>query len=80
MKQSGESREDPFTPHLAALAVFDDLGVVVGRNRRARELLGRPVAAVIGRPGRAAGSGRRTCGTAAGSSWRWASGPSRTLA
>ncbi|WP_191874998.1 SpoIIE family protein phosphatase [Streptomyces filipinensis] len=50
MKESGESHDDPFAPHLAALAVLDDRGVVVGWNRRAEELLGHPVAAVIGRP------------------------------
>ncbi|MFF7353917.1 SpoIIE family protein phosphatase [Streptomyces filipinensis] len=50
MKESSESHDDPFAPHLAALAVLDDRGVVVGWNRRAEELLGHPVAAVIGRP------------------------------
>ncbi|MEU6589999.1 SpoIIE family protein phosphatase [Streptomyces sp. NPDC046881] len=45
----GEGHDDPFAPHLAALAVLDDRGVVVGWNRRAQELLGHPDAAVLGR-------------------------------
>ncbi|MFG2264288.1 SpoIIE family protein phosphatase [Streptomyces sp. NPDC048720] len=50
MTEFSEGRDDPFTPHLAALAVLDDRGVVVGWNRRAQELLGHPGTAVIGRP------------------------------
>ncbi|MEV5879455.1 SpoIIE family protein phosphatase [Streptomyces sp. NPDC052101] len=50
MKEFSESHDDPFAPHLAALAVLDDRGAVVGWNRRAEELLGHPAAAVIGRP------------------------------
>lgn len=49
MKEFSESHDDPFAPHLAALAVLDDRGAVVGWNRRAQELLGHPAAAVIGR-------------------------------
>ncbi|MGW2446452.1 SpoIIE family protein phosphatase [Streptomyces sp. NPDC001675] len=50
MTEFSEGQDDPFTPHLAALAVLDDRGVVVGWNRRAQELLGHPDTAVIGRP------------------------------
>ncbi|MCZ0984643.1 SpoIIE family protein phosphatase [Streptomyces diastatochromogenes] len=50
MKEFNESHDDPFALHLAALAVLDDRGVVVGWNRRAQELLGHPDTAVIGRP------------------------------
>src|SRR5690242_20371314 len=50
MKEFSESHDDPFAPHLAALAVFDDRGAVVGWNLRAQELLGHPAEAVIGRP------------------------------
>ncbi|MEU2715649.1 SpoIIE family protein phosphatase [Streptomyces sp. NPDC007205] len=50
MQEFSKSHDDPFAPHLAALAVFDDRGTVVGWNRRAQELLGHPAAAVIGRP------------------------------
>ncbi|WP_435210394.1 SpoIIE family protein phosphatase [Streptomyces sp. bgisy034] len=42
--------DDPFALHLAALAVLDDRGTVVAWNRRAKELLGHPDTAVIGRP------------------------------
>ncbi|MGX1886271.1 SpoIIE family protein phosphatase [Streptomyces sp. NPDC055287] len=45
-----ESRDDPFALHLAASAVLDDRGAVVGWSQRARELLGYPETAVIGRP------------------------------
>ncbi|MGP3950204.1 SpoIIE family protein phosphatase [Streptomyces sp. 7N604] len=45
-----ESRDDPFALHLAASAVLDDRGTVVGWSRRAQELLGYPATAVIGRP------------------------------
>jgi PAS domain S-box-containing protein len=47
-----ESRDDPFALHLAASAVLDDRGTVVGWSRRAQELLGYPATAVIGRPAR----------------------------
>ncbi|MFG2602277.1 SpoIIE family protein phosphatase [Streptomyces sp. NPDC048514] len=50
MKEPSESHDDPFAPHLAAVAVLDDRGAVVGWNRRAQELLGHPATAVIGRP------------------------------
>ncbi|MFI9251755.1 SpoIIE family protein phosphatase [Streptomyces sp. NPDC053069] len=50
MTELSESQDDPFIPHLAALAVVDDRGVVVGWNRRAQELLGHPETAVLGRP------------------------------
>ncbi|MFI7413070.1 SpoIIE family protein phosphatase [Streptomyces sp. NPDC049627] len=50
MTELSESHDDPFAPHLAALAVLDDRGVVVGWNRMAEELLGHPDTAVIGRP------------------------------
>ncbi|MFE1863050.1 SpoIIE family protein phosphatase [Streptomyces anandii] len=50
MTERSESHDDPFALHLAALAVLDDGGVVVGWNRRAQDLLGHPAAAVIGRP------------------------------
>ncbi|MGW3151196.1 SpoIIE family protein phosphatase [Streptomyces sp. NPDC001177] len=50
MTELSESHDDPFAPHLAALAVLDDRGAVVGWNRRAEELLGYPDTAVIGRP------------------------------
>ncbi|MGY1577930.1 SpoIIE family protein phosphatase [Streptomyces sp. MN13] len=49
MTELSESHDDPFAQHLAALAVLDDRGVVVGWNRRAQELLGHPDTAVIGR-------------------------------
>ncbi|MEU9015387.1 SpoIIE family protein phosphatase [Streptomyces sp. NPDC048479] len=45
-----ESRDDPFAVHLAALAVLDDRGTVVGWSRQAQDLLGYPETAVIGRP------------------------------
>ncbi|WP_327321375.1 SpoIIE family protein phosphatase [Streptomyces sp. NBC_01210] len=45
-----ESRDDPFAVHLAASAVLDDRGTVVGWSRRAQDLLGYPETAVIGRP------------------------------
>ncbi|MFG3207706.1 SpoIIE family protein phosphatase [Streptomyces sp. NPDC048192] len=48
--EPGASHDDPFAPHLAALAVLDDAGTVVGWSRRAEELLGHPATAVIGRP------------------------------
>ncbi|MEU3859476.1 SpoIIE family protein phosphatase [Streptomyces sp. NPDC028722] len=50
MTELSESHDDPFALHLAALAVLDDRGVVVGWNRRAQELLGHPDTDVIGRP------------------------------
>ena len=50
MTELSASHDDPFAPRLAALAVLDDRGAVVGWNRRAEELLGHPGAAVIGRP------------------------------
>lgn len=50
MTELSESHDDPFAPHLAALVVLDDRGVVVGWNRRAQELLGHSDTAVIGRP------------------------------
>ncbi|MFE9438558.1 SpoIIE family protein phosphatase [Streptomyces sp. NPDC006602] len=50
MTELSESHDDPFALHLAALAVLDDRGTVVGWNRRAQELLGYPDTAVIGRP------------------------------
>ncbi|MFD9465837.1 SpoIIE family protein phosphatase [Streptomyces sp. NPDC060027] len=50
MTEFSASHDDPFAPRLAALAVLDDRGAVVGWNRRAEELLGHPGAAVIGRP------------------------------
>ncbi|MFH9550333.1 SpoIIE family protein phosphatase [Streptomyces sp. NPDC017435] len=50
MTELSESHDDPFALHLAALAVLDDRGVVVGWNRQAQELLGHPDTAVIGRP------------------------------
>ncbi|MFD9322506.1 SpoIIE family protein phosphatase [Streptomyces sp. NPDC060053] len=49
MTELSESHDDPFALHLAALAVLDDQGVVVGWNRQAQELLGYPDTAVIGR-------------------------------
>ncbi|MEV0186653.1 SpoIIE family protein phosphatase [Streptomyces sp. NPDC050625] len=49
MTELSEGHDDPFALHLAALAVLDDRGVVVGWNRRAQELLGRLDAEVIGR-------------------------------
>ncbi|MFJ4521935.1 SpoIIE family protein phosphatase [Streptomyces sp. NPDC088810] len=49
MTELGEGHDDPFALHLAALAVLDDRGVVVGWSRRAQELLGHPDAAVLGR-------------------------------
>jgi PAS domain S-box-containing protein len=45
-----ESHDDPFALQLAALAVLDDRGAVVGWSRRAEELLGHPATAAIGRP------------------------------
>ena len=50
MTELSESHDDPFALHLAALAVLDDRGTVIGWNRRAQELLGYPDTAVIGRP------------------------------
>ncbi|MFE9450122.1 SpoIIE family protein phosphatase [Streptomyces sp. NPDC006739] len=50
MKEFSESHADPFALHLAAVAVLDDRGVVVGWNQRAQELLGHPDTAVLGRP------------------------------
>jgi PAS domain S-box-containing protein len=50
MTELSASHDDPFAPHLVALAVLDDRGAVVGWNRRAEELLGHPGTAVIGRP------------------------------
>ncbi|RPF30575.1 SpoIIE family protein phosphatase [Streptomyces sp. TLI_185] len=50
MTEHSESHDDPFALHLAALAVLDDRGTVIGWNRRAQELLGYPDTAVIGRP------------------------------
>ncbi|MFF0794145.1 SpoIIE family protein phosphatase [Streptomyces spiralis] len=50
MTELSESHDDPFAQHLAAVAVLDDRGAVVGWNRRAEELLGHPDTAVIGRP------------------------------
>ncbi|MEG3628168.1 SpoIIE family protein phosphatase [Streptomyces poriticola] len=50
MTELSASYDDPFAPHLAASAVLDDRGVVVGWNRRAEELLGYQGTAVIGRP------------------------------
>ncbi|KUL21132.1 SpoIIE family protein phosphatase [Streptomyces regalis] len=50
MTELSESHDDPFALHLAAVAVLDDRGTVVGWNRRAEELLGHPDTAVIGRP------------------------------
>ncbi|ATW52030.1 protein phosphatase [Streptomyces peucetius subsp. caesius ATCC 27952] len=47
-----ESRDDPFALHLAASAVLDDRGTVVGWSRRAEELLGHPGTGVIGRRAR----------------------------
>jgi PAS domain S-box-containing protein len=49
MTEFSARHDDPFAPHLAALAVLDDRGTVVGWNRRAEELLGHPSEAVIGR-------------------------------
>ncbi|MFS4095316.1 SpoIIE family protein phosphatase [Streptomyces sp. AF1A] len=49
MTELSEGHDDPFGLHLAALAVLDDRGVVVGWNRRAQELLGHSGTAVIGR-------------------------------
>lgn len=49
MTELSESHDDPFALHLAALAVLDDRGTVIGWNRRAQELLGYPDTAVIGR-------------------------------
>ncbi|MEW2080199.1 SpoIIE family protein phosphatase [Streptomyces sp. NPDC005283] len=45
-----ESRDDPFALHLAASAVLDDRGTVVGWSRPAQDLLGYPETAVLGRP------------------------------
>lgn len=45
-----ESRDDPFALHLAASAVLDDRGTVVGWSRLAQDLLGYPETAVLGRP------------------------------
>ncbi|MFJ1969068.1 SpoIIE family protein phosphatase [Streptomyces sp. NPDC087903] len=50
MTELNESHGDPFALHLAALAVLDDRGTVIGWNGRAQELLGYPDTAVIGRP------------------------------
>ncbi|WP_409473971.1 SpoIIE family protein phosphatase [Streptomyces sp. HC307] len=50
MTEFSEIHDNPFALHLAALAVLDDRGAVVGWNRRAQELLGYPDTAVIGRP------------------------------
>ncbi|WP_328430954.1 MULTISPECIES: SpoIIE family protein phosphatase [unclassified Streptomyces] len=50
MTELSGSHDDPFALHLAALAVLDDRGTVIGWNRRAQELLGYPDTAVIGRP------------------------------
>ncbi|MFF3334487.1 SpoIIE family protein phosphatase [Streptomyces sp. NPDC002888] len=50
MTELSEGHDDPFALHLAALAVLDDRGTVIGWNRRAQELLGHPDTAVIGRP------------------------------
>ncbi|MFI6850893.1 SpoIIE family protein phosphatase [Streptomyces sp. NPDC050416] len=50
MTEFSEGHDDPFAPHLAALVVLDDRGVVVAWSRRAQELLGHPDTAVIGRP------------------------------
>ncbi|MFE2718267.1 SpoIIE family protein phosphatase [Streptomyces mirabilis] len=50
MKEFSQSHDDPFALHLAALAVLDDRGAVVGWSRRAQELLGHADTAVIGRP------------------------------
>ena len=37
-----DSRDDPFALRLAASAVLDDQGTVVGWSRRAQDLLGYP--------------------------------------
>ncbi|MEU0005728.1 SpoIIE family protein phosphatase [Streptomyces sp. NPDC006314] len=50
MTELSATHDDPFAPYLAALAVLDDRGAVVGWNRRAEELLGHPGTGVIGRP------------------------------
>ncbi|MFE9493173.1 SpoIIE family protein phosphatase [Streptomyces collinus] len=49
MTELSEGHDGPFALHLAALAVLDDRGVVVGWSRRAQELFGHPDASVIGR-------------------------------
>ncbi|MFF4397380.1 SpoIIE family protein phosphatase [Streptomyces sp. NPDC001480] len=50
MNEPSTNHDDPFAPHRAALAVLDDRGVVIAWNRRAQEMLGYPVSAVLGRP------------------------------
>ncbi|MFJ8077629.1 SpoIIE family protein phosphatase [Streptomyces sp. NPDC096176] len=52
MTALSESPDDPFALHLAASAVLDDRGTVVGWSRRAEELLGHPGTGVIGHPAR----------------------------
>ncbi|WNM33172.1 SpoIIE family protein phosphatase [Streptomyces sp. Li-HN-5-11] len=49
VRELSESEEDPLGLHLAALAVLDDQGTVVGWSRRAEELVGHPGPAVMGR-------------------------------
>ncbi|MFF1603891.1 PAS domain S-box protein [Streptomyces mirabilis] len=50
MKEFSQSHDEPFALHLAALAVLDDRGAVVGWSRRAQEQLGHADTAVIRRP------------------------------
>jgi PAS domain S-box-containing protein len=47
--QLNEGDDDPLGLHLAALAVLDDRGTVVGWSRRAQDLVGYPGPDVIGR-------------------------------
>ncbi|MFD2684376.1 SpoIIE family protein phosphatase [Streptomyces phyllanthi] len=47
--QLSESDDDPLGLHLAALAVLDEQGTVVGWSRRAQDLIGYPGPDVIGR-------------------------------
>ncbi|MFE0512431.1 SpoIIE family protein phosphatase [Streptomyces sp. NPDC058964] len=49
MSELSRSEEDPLGLHLAALAVLDDEGTVVGWSRKAQELIGYPGRAMTGR-------------------------------
>ncbi|MFE7936304.1 SpoIIE family protein phosphatase [Streptomyces griseoincarnatus] len=49
VRELSESDDDPLGLQLAALAVLDDLGTVVGWSRRAQDLTGYPSPEVIGR-------------------------------
>ncbi|GGN49537.1 hypothetical protein GCM10011579_003330 [Streptomyces albiflavescens] len=54
MTELSEGHDDPFALHLAALAVLDDRGVVVGWNRRAQARAGHPPPVVTAPDGQVA--------------------------